>query len=350
MSVGEALHVNHDQVLQSIDGHPENKNLLSIGQFTADDIDLYLQQAYAAQDILTRSGGRGVSLVPFFELKAVMRQASTRTGGSITTAMRKLGGSAELISGMASSSENKGESLPDSWVAFATQSDIIGTRTEEEFGPHAAASAIETAFNAAHLSRNVPVINLGDGRNEHPTQALGDLFTINKNFDSLDDKVITIVGDQERYRAHHSLILGAFVMGMNVVAVQAEISKVPSQYVDLLGDKLTITDDLDNAMRQTDILYLGRNPDEYDGDDVNEKERSRKMAEMYDSWVVNRSRLQLMRNGSIVLHPRPRRNELNPDVDNDPRMRDVQQMANMIPMRMAILALHLGFKIPRLDR
>jgi aspartate carbamoyltransferase catalytic subunit len=133
---------------------------------------------------------------------------------------------------------------------------------------------------------------------------------------------------------------------MNVVAVQSDAAKVSAEYIALLGDKLTITEDLDEAMRQTDILYVGRQPDEYEGESAAEKERSSNLKAAFAAWEVNRARLQQMRAGSIVMHPRPRRDELNPDVDQDKRMRDVPQMANMIPMRMAILALHLGFTIP----
>ncbi len=337
--------VNLLGVMQPIAGDASFKNLLSMHQLEARDILDYINEAYAAEKLIRDRDSRGASILPHAVMKAVMRQPSTRTGGSCTTAMRKLGGAAELISGMSSSSEAKGETLADSWVAFATQSDILGIRTADDYGAMFAAQVIAQGYERGHLWQLVPVINLGDGRNEHPTQALGDLFTIHKKFKKFDGLTIVFVGDQARYRAHHSLMIGAYKMGMSITAVESPVAKVPQALVDFLGDKLTITDDLDAAMRRADVLYLGRNPDEYDGDDDAELERSQALARDYIQWIVDRQRLQQMSPDSMVLHPRPRRDELQTDVDTDKRMYDVQQMANMIPMRMAIIARHLGKSI-----
>lgn len=333
-------------VMQPIDGDASGKNLLSMKQLSAEDICDYIKEAEAADAIVRDPSRRGVALLPFVVLKAVMRQPSTRTGGSMTTAMEKLGGSGQLISGMGSSSEAKGESLADSWVAFATQSDILGIRMTEEEGPARAAQAIASAFKRGDLLNFVPVINLGDGPNEHPTQALGDLYTIHKEFKSFEGLTIAVVGDQERYRAHHSLMIGAAKLGMNIIAVESPVALVPSELVESLGDSLTRTNDLDAAMEAANVLYLGRNPDEYTGADSQEKKRSEELAKAYASWTVDYDRLQKrMSPDSIVLHPRPRKNELQANVDDDPRMRDVVQMSNMIPMRMAIIARHLGKSI-----
>lgn len=337
--------LDYEGVMQPIAGYAGGKNLLSMRQLDYGDIHEYIHEAYAAEATLRDPQKHGLALLPHIVLKAVMRQPSTRTAGSMVTAINKLGGTADLISGMTSSSEAKGESLADSWIAFATQADIIGTRTAEDNGPMYAAHAIAEAAKQGHLWQNVPVINLGDGRNEHPTQALGDLFTVHKEFDKLEDLKIVIVGDHERYRAHHSLMIGAATVGMSVIAVESKAAPVPQEYVDLLGDKLTRTTDLDVAMSDTDILYIGRNPDEYTGEEKSEKRRSKKLARDYEGWIVDLDRIQHMSPDAIVLHPRPRRNELHPSVDNDSRMRDVQQMENMIPMRKAIIARHLGKSI-----
>ena len=332
-------------VTQPIAGDAAGKNLLSMHQLTADDIATYLDEAYAAERAIHDPEQRGLALLPRAVMKAIMRQPSTRTGGSCTSAMRKLGGSAELISGMSSSSEAKGESLADSWVAFATQADILGIRTAENGGPAFAAYVIAKAAEYGQLGRVVPVINLGDGHNEHPTQALGDVFTVHKKFGRFDGLIVTVVGDQERYRAHHSLMIGAATLGMHVVAVESPAARVPRELVAFLGPRLTRTSDLDGAMRDTDVLYLGRNPDEYTGEDPAEIVRAEQLARDYASWIVDYERIQQMSPDAIVLHPRPRRDELHPSVDSDPRMKDVEQMANMIPMRMAIIARHLGASI-----
>ena len=337
--------IDFSAVMQPIAGDASGKNLLSMRQFEVDDINDYITEAYAAEAITQDPQRRGLPLLTHAVMKAVMRQPSTRTGGSVTTAMRKLGGSAELISGMGSSSEAKGESLADSWVAFATQADILGIRMAEDEGPAEAAQVISQAVERGHLWQSVPVINLGDGKNEHPTQALGDLLTIHKTFKRFEDLVITVVGDHERYRAFHSLMIGAATLGMTVVAVESSASPVPPPLVELLGDRLIRTDDLDRAMRETDVLYIGRNPDEYNDKDPAKIAKSEQLAEDFVRWTIDYDRLQRMKHNSIVLHPRPRRNELNPNVDLDHRMKDVEQMANMIPMRMVCIAKALGKSI-----
>ncbi|MGZ6004889.1 MAG: hypothetical protein ACXWLH_01935 [Candidatus Saccharimonadales bacterium] len=328
--------------MEPIGGEPEGKNVLSMRQFDESDIQLYIDEAYAAEAILANKESPGINLLPYKELKAVMRQPSTRTAGTITRAMAKLGGEKELISGMAGSSEAKGETLEDSWVAFATQAEVIGTRTAEEYGPLLAATAIEQAVVDENIEDRVPVINLGDGQNEHPTQTLGDLFTVHKVFHRLEGLKLAVVGDQERYRAFHSLMLGALTVGMEVTAVQTEVAPVPDYLIEIGGDKLIICDDLDTAMHQADVLYIGRRPDEYEQKvekvDEFEARRSLLLERAYDEWIVNRQRLQIMPKNSIVLHPRPRRGELHRDADADPRTKDIQQMVNMIPIRMAILA------------
>lgn len=333
----------YTDVLQPVAGRPEGKHFLSIRQLDVDDIDDYLVDAYAAEQLVDDASRRGITLLPHAELKAVMRQPSTRTGGSMATAMDKLGGKAQVISGMAGSSEAKGESLADSWIAFATQADIIGARTAENEGPAFAARAIETAMRDGKLKRTVPVINLGDGKNEHPTQALGDLFTIHKKFGRLEGLTMAVVGDHERYRAFHSLLLAAAKVGMTVIAVESIAAPVPINLSKELGSSLERTDDLDEAMRHANVLYMGRCPDEYDGkDDLEEEWRSHLLAEAYAGWRVDYDRLQQMDPNGIVLHPRPRKNELDPSIDSDPRAWDVEQMAHMIPMRMAIIARHLS--------
>lgn len=328
----------------------EGRHLLSMAQLDQAALINYLDTATATEAFIKTKDpiSAGFPLTPGLVLKAVMRQPSTRTGGSMTTAMAKLGGFGELISGMNSSSEAKGETVADSWAAFATQSDILGIRTAEVDGPRDAAEVIELMIARGQIDRVVPVINLGDGTAEHPTQTLGDLFTIKKVFGDFASIKLTVVGDHERYRAFHSLLIGAATVGMEVVAVESEAAPVPKSLRDLLGSKLTRVPakELNDVLELTDVLYIGRNPDEYDGDDQAQIEKSKILAKDYDSWIMTQRRLQTMPEESIVLHARPRRTELPSDCDDDPRMRDVRQMDNMIAMRAGIIALHLGKTIP----
>jgi len=332
-----------------INGNPANKNLLSITQLEASDFFDYFDEAAAATSVVRDPAARGITILPHTVLTAAMMQPSTRTGGSMVAAMEKLGGAGHLLSGMTSSSEAKGESREDSMVALATQSDIIGIRTKENDGPTIAAEAIAKSFEYGKLWQQVPVINLGNGTDEHPTQALGDMFTIANwlkyDYSRFDGLTMAVVGDHERYRAHHSALYAAKILNMRVIAVESEAAPVPDHIVTALGDNLERTNDLDAAMQDANVLMVGRNPDEYDGDDPAEKERSAQLAADYASWIIGSARLQQMHPDGMVLHPRPRRNELHPSVDGDQRMWDVEQMALMVPMRMAIIARHLGVSI-----
>lgn len=345
MEVMQEERIGMGNVFTQFNGDFKDRHLLSMHQLTVGDIHLLLADATAAEEALRNPAERGVNILPLTELKAVMRQPSTRTGGSMATAMHKLGGGTQVISGMEASSEGKGETQADSWIAFATQADIIGTRTDKVGGPATAAQVINMARRDRKLLGHVPVINLGDGTNEHPTQALGDLFTIFKKFGTFDGLTMALVGDHQRYRAHHSLTIGASLLGIKVIAVESSVAPVTEDLIRLSGDNLERTDDLDDAMQRADILYMGRNPDEYSGDNVTEWERSKQLAKDYAKWMVDRRRLQKMHKDAIVMHPRPRRHELDPSVDMDLRTSDVQQMADMIPMRMAIIARLLGKSI-----
>jgi aspartate carbamoyltransferase catalytic subunit len=337
-----------------IAGNPTGKNLLSIHQLTPDDLAMYIEEARVAESIVRDPERRGISVLPFTVLKAVMRQPSTRTGGSMTTAMVKLGGAGELISGMQGSSEAKGESLEHSWVAFDTQTDIVGIRTQENDGPYLAARAIAESFGYSKLWQKVPVINLGNGTDEHPTQAIGDAVTMAKwqGWDpaKLAGKTVAMVGDHERYRAFHSDMYVAKLLGMNVIAVQSEVAEVPEDIARHMGESLTTKLSLDKAMQEADVLIVGRNPDEYTGDDEWEQLRSRWLADSYRGWVIDRNRLQQMNPNSIVLHPRPIKDELHKSVEDDPRMWDVDQMAVMIGTRMAIIARHMGVSIAKTEQ
>lgn len=338
----------YDDVAPLIAGAPQGKNLLSIQQFNKDDLISYIEDTRAAERLLRDPSRGGMPLLPFTVLKAIMKQPSTRTGGSMTTAMAKLGGQGDLISGMQSSSEAKGESPEHTWVAFATQADIIGLRSKEEDGPYVAARAIAESLNYGKLWQEVPVINLGNGTDEHPTQTIGDIATIaawlEYDYKAMKGLTLVTVGDHERYRAFHSLYYAAKRLGMKVLAVESEAAPMPAGFIQELGPQLERTDDLDEALRAADVFYPGRNPDEYDGKDPFEQERSRALKASYASWVVDYQRLQQMKPypGSIGMHARPINGELTRDVEQDPRMQDVPQMARMIAGRMAVLANHRG--------
>lgn len=319
-----------------------NQHFLSVEQLSPDSFRWLLRETETAEMAL---GNGGIDLLPRNVVKAVMRQPSTRTGGSLTTSAVKLGAAGHLYSGMESSSEAKGELTRDSMIALAAQADVLGLRTAEDFGPHEAAQAIDAAVG---LTMGTSVINLGDGTNEHPTQAVGDMYTILKKFGSFDGLQIGFVGDHLRYRAFHSGMFAAgTLLSMKVYAVAADCAPVPDYLADTLGNRLTVVgpEYLNDVMRTVDVLYVGRNPDEYTGEDAEEQARRQALAEVYKTWRVDNERIaKHMDPEAIVMHPRPFGSELVIEGDC-PQMYDIGQMQNMIPARMAVLAACKGVSI-----
>ena len=339
----ELLHPSkYHEIHRPIANEPKGKNLLSVSQLTKADVMNYIKEAEAARQLSIRLKNSQTPTLPLAGLvyKSIMRQPSTRTGGSMTTAAGKLGAFAELWSGMATSAA-KGETTADEAVAFATQADLIGMRTEDCYGPAEAAIAIAESHKAGKLEHIAPIINLGDGTNEHVTQALGDMYTIYLRFGKLEGLKLCLIGDMQSYRAHHSLVLMAYLFDMEVYVVESPEAQLPTKYVELLGNKLHQVNNLDDVIDQVDILYAGRMPKEYFNDD----HHNQLLQEAYAKWVIDSERLKKFSPNGIVMHPRPRGPELHPSIDNDVRAADVEQMSNMIPMRQAIIASAFGVRL-----
>jgi aspartate carbamoyltransferase catalytic subunit len=335
--------LDYSSVMLPVNGNPKSKNLLSALQLTERDYYMYLKESYAAERIYEE----GMDILPRQRLYALMRQPSTRTGGGFAHAMTKLGGSGVNQGGAKDSSEAKEETRLDSEVAFDTQCDIYAIRTAEDYGPAFAALAINQEYQRGNLTKKVPVINAGDGKNEHITQTLGDFFTIHKRYNTLKDLNLFIYGDLERYRAFHSLVIGAATVGMNVVVVESRAAPLPGKYVDMLGDQLIQLSDFQEALEISDILYPGRRPKEYSNEeDRLEQLRNQQLISDYERWKLDEKALQIFSDDGIIMHARPRGFvELPTCSDNDPRRRDVSQMEDVVKSRMGVLALHMGKSI-----
>lgn len=333
---GEKL--DYSGVIVPIHGNPTGKHFLSMYQLSEADIETYLAETYAAEKVFID----GTDIMKGKQLFALMRQSSTRTGGGFAHGMNKLGGHGVQQGGVANSSEAKEEIRLDSEVAFATQTDIYATRTEEEMGPAFSAWAMQQEYERGNLSRFIPVMNAGDGKNEHPSQTMGDFFTIHKQFGQLKDIKSLLIGDLERYRAFRSFMIGAAAVGMHIYVVESKAAPVPQDLVALLGTSLHRMDDIDQAIEQVDVVYPGRKPKEYNGDDKFEKKRDKRLTKDYASWVIDDRRMKLLHDQGIVLHARPRGLELSRTTDGNTKRRDVQQMEDVIKARMAIIVRHMG--------
>jgi carbamoyl-phosphate synthase/aspartate carbamoyltransferase len=265
-------------------------------------------------------------------------EPSTRTSCSFQTAMIKLGGHVINVTDKYSSVE-KGESLEDTIKTLCCYADIIAIR-------HPQKGSVQTAS----LASSVPLINAGDGNGEHPTQALLDIFTIKtelmkynlditSNNRDRENIVITFVGDLKNSRTIHSLIHILYLFSkVSFHFICPKGLEVPTEIINILNErtmKFTTHLSLEEALKTTDVLYVTRIQKERF--QSNEEYKSIVETEQ-DKYVITRSILhQYAKEKMIIMHPLPRLNEIEPEIDNDPRAVYFEQVKNGVYMRMAIL-------------
>jgi aspartate carbamoyltransferase catalytic subunit len=314
----------------------KGKHLLSVKNINRDIIAQLFQIAeqmkpYARREKITRVLDGAVLGNMFFE-------PSTRTRVSFGSAFNLLGGQVRETTGMSNSALAKGESLYDTAQVLSGYSDIICMRHPE------AGSVAEFAIGS-----RVPVINGGDGANEHPTQALLDLFTIESELKrqnkSINDLSLTLMGDLKHGRTVHSLCqLLALYPNLNIQMVSPKALAMPTQYIDQLsnaGHKISLTDQLEDGLASADIIYQTRIQEE--------RFASQQEADQYrGKFRLNQSIYQqFCQPNTVIMHPLPRdsrsdANELDNDLNNEQGLAIFRQTDNGLLVRMAIFACLLG--------
>jgi aspartate carbamoyltransferase catalytic subunit len=254
-------------------------------------------------------------------------EPSTRTRLSFESAAHRLGIHVIDVSEMSMTSISKGESLADTIRMVDAYCDIIVLRH-----PHEGAARL-----AANFSEN-PVINAGDGAGSHPTQTLLDLFTIIRAKKRIEGLNIVLVGDLKYGRTVHSLVDALSMFGANLTFVAPESLQMPAdnvKHIKGMGAKPVLTDRLEGVIQSADVLYVTRiqrerfpDPSEYN-----------KVAGMYR---INNEMLREAKKDLVVLHPLPRVDEIDPEVDKTPHAKYFEQAFNGIPIRMALLYMILG--------
>jgi len=305
-------------------GFLHGKHVLTSAQFSRANIEEILEVAKFMQ---TSVQEQGVVNILHDKLSCnLFYEPSTRTTGSFHTAMMRLGGNVLPVSSGTSSAQ-KGETLEDTIRTVQNFVDVIVIRHPE----------VGSAARAAGVAK-VPVINCGDGPNEHPTQALLDLFTIQTSQGKIDGLDIVMVGDLKYGRTVHSLsrMLSHFDVNMHFVSPPELMmpEKVTSE-LDKAGIKYKVYHQLDDVLAKADVLYLTRV----------QKERflvETDYLRVKDSFIFSKSTLEPCKSSMALLHPLPRVNEINIDVDDDPRAYYFRQPGNGVYVRMALLASCLG--------
>jgi len=258
-------------------------------------------------------------------LAALFFEPSTRTRLSFEAAMLRLGGTVEGFADASYTSTSKGESLADTIRVVSSYADVIAMRTPKE----------GAAFLASKYSA-CPVINAGDGGHFHPTQTLTDLLTIRSLKGSYENQTVGFCGDLKFGRTVHSLTQAMCRYPKNkFVFISPKELKVPDYMIENIlkpsGVEYVEAERLEDVMGDLDVLYMTRVQKERF---FNEQDYIR----LKDSYILDREKMKLAKNDMIVLHPLPRVNEIQPDVDDDPRAAYFKQVKYGMYARMALIA------------
>lgn len=300
------------------------KSLVSISDLSKDEILSLLERAgeFEKQPNQRLLEGKVVATL-FFE-------PSTRTRLSFETAVNRLGGRVIGFSDAKTSSQSKGETLKDTIMMVSNYADLIVMR-----------HYLEGAARYASEISPVPIINAGDGANQHPSQTMLDLYSIYKTQGRLNDLTITMVGDLKYGRTVHSLLEAMQYFNPTFNFVACDELKMPKQYKDFCdkkGIKYTETTEFnEDIINQTDILYMTRVQRERFSD-LMEYERVKSL------YTLRASMLEGSKDNLRVLHPLPRITEITQDVDDSPKAYYFQQAKNGLFARQAIICRALGIK------
>lgn len=259
-------------------------------------------------------------------------QPSTRTFISFLNACHILGMRVSEIRGTSTSSEVKGESQEDTIRTFASYVDLITIRHPEE------GFAEKAAWVLNQTDRPVPVINGGSGPDQHPTQALLDIYTLGRSFENiggLDGKKIAMVGDLKRGRTVRSLsYLMKNYSGITLYFVSPDIFRMKDDIKSFL-DKHRIefheTDDFASVMPHVDAIYMTRIQKEYSTAPAQE-------TDVYPNFYFTKEHLSVIQSHCIIMHPLPRHYEIDIEIDKDPRAAYWRQERNGMWMRAALIA------------
>ncbi|HHL2561113.1 TPA: aspartate carbamoyltransferase [Yersinia enterocolitica] len=303
-----------------------HKHIISINDLCREELELVLRTAASLKS------QPQPELLKHKVIASCFFEASTRTRLSFETSIHRLGASVVGFSDSSNTSlGKKGETLADTMSVISTYVDAIVMRHPQE-----GAARLATQF-----SGNVPVVNAGDGANQHPTQTLLDLFTIQETQGRLDGINIAMVGDLKYGRTVHSLTQAlAKFSGNRFFFIAPDALAMPAYILEMLEEKgieYSLHESIEEVVPELDILYMTRvqkerlDPSEY--------------ANVKAQFVLRAADLNGAQDNLKVLHPLPRIDEITTDVDKTPYAYYFQQAGNGIFARQALLALVLNAEL-----
>ena len=300
----------------------QGRDIISIEDFSREEINYILEISHAMEPLAQK----GSDMLKGKILATLFFEPSTRTRLSFEAAMLKLGGSTIGFAEPEIASVKKGENLADTVRTVENYADAIALR-----------HPLEGAAKLAAEFSKVPIINAGSGAEEHPTQALIDLYTIQKEKGKIDGLKIALIGDLRYGRTVHSLAYALGIYNIELYLISPESLRMRQEVIRTIQNKIPITEDtnLEKIIPQIDVLYVTRI----------QKERFPDLAEYAKVKGTYKIELKTLKNAKkdmIILHPLPRVDEIATEVDSTPQARYFQQVWNGIVVRMALLSLVLG--------
>ena len=299
------------------------KSLISIGDFTKEEILHVLETAKEFEQNKEQNFLEGKVIASLFF------EPSTRTRLSFETAINRLGAKVIGFSDATNTSQSKGETLKDTIKMVNNYVDMIVMR-----------HPLEGSSRYASEVADVPVVNAGDGANQHPSQTLLDLYSILQTQGTLEGLTINMVGDLKYGRTTHSLLQAMSHFNTKFIFTAPEELKMPKEYkqfLDSKGIEYIETTSIDEYLNDCDILYMTRVQQERFTDPM-EYERVK------DVYTLSAGMLTGVKQNMKILHPLPRVPEITQDVDETPYAYYFKQAENGLYVRMAIISYLLGYR------
>ncbi len=300
--------------------HFAGRDLISMRDFRREELLAFLDEA-------TRYEGFSEPILAGKVMGSLFFEPSTRTHLSFNSAMQRLGGSSIGFADAKVSSTAKGESLSDTIRVVENYCDVVLIRHPREGAARLAAE-----------STSLPVINAGDGTNQHPTQTLLDLYTIRQTRGRLDNLKIAFIGDLKYSRTVHSLIETLTHFDNELFLVSPTSLRMPASFIDELDDRGTVyTEDEDffSIASDVDIIYTTRIQQERFPDPI-------EYEKVKNAYRIDRAAIERIGGNVTLMHPLPRLNEISTDLDDFPGSAYFDQARNGVTVRKAVLSLLLG--------
>ena len=300
----------------------KGRDIISINDLTREETDYILSMGDQIENLSAKGSANlcGKILVTLFF------EPSTRTKLSFDTAMYKLGGQVVGFAEPKTSSVEKGETLSDTIKVVENYGDVIVLR-----------HPLEGAARLAAEVASVPVINAGSGSEEHPTQALLDLYTMKKEEGKIDGLNIALVGDLRYGRTVHSLAYALSMYDVNLKLISPDQLRMRREVLDHISKRISVQEgnSLNDLLPDLDVVYITRI----------QKERFPDLADyekIKGSYKITPETLKGVKDNLIIMHPLPRVDEVDPAIDSTPYAIYFKQVKYGLLIRMALLSMVLG--------